>query len=140
MYILRFFLFKQKSAYEMRISDWSSDVCSSDLGKNLAKLDDAEIAANRSGTSNDPKAAAAVRFAAKVAHARGHISDDDVQAVRMAGYSDEPIVEIVQHVALNTWTNYNNEVAGTEEDFPVGRPAQGRSEGRGVGQEGGRRC
>src|SRR3546814_9189125 len=30
--MLFFFLFKQKSAYEMRISDWSSDVCSSDLG------------------------------------------------------------------------------------------------------------
>src|SRR3546814_20958075 len=29
--ILVFFLFKQKTAYEMRISDWSSDVCSSDL-------------------------------------------------------------------------------------------------------------
>src|SRR3546814_5269010 len=27
------FFFKQKTAYEMRISDWSSDVCSSDLGK-----------------------------------------------------------------------------------------------------------
>src|SRR3546814_1978656 len=31
MYILFFFFFKQKTAYEMRISDWSSDVCSSDL-------------------------------------------------------------------------------------------------------------
>src|SRR3546814_9066170 len=30
--MLRFFFFKQKTAYEMRISDWSSDVCSSDLG------------------------------------------------------------------------------------------------------------
>src|SRR3546814_9183778 len=29
--ILLFFFFKQKTAYEMRISDWSSDVCSSDL-------------------------------------------------------------------------------------------------------------
>src|SRR3546814_10507997 len=28
-----FFVFKQKTAYEMRISDWSSDVCSSDLGE-----------------------------------------------------------------------------------------------------------
>src|SRR3546814_3995580 len=28
-----FFFFKQKTAYELRISDWSSDVCSSDLGK-----------------------------------------------------------------------------------------------------------
>src|SRR3546814_7064987 len=32
MYIVVFF-FKQKTAYEMRISDWSSDVCSSDLWK-----------------------------------------------------------------------------------------------------------
>src|SRR3546814_9799342 len=31
MIFLCFFLFKQKTAYEMRISDWSSDVCSSDL-------------------------------------------------------------------------------------------------------------
>src|SRR3546814_9552418 len=31
MYIDSFFFFKQKTAYELRISDWSSDVCSSDL-------------------------------------------------------------------------------------------------------------
>src|SRR3546814_1175314 len=31
MIVLCFFFFKQKTAYEMRISDWSSDVCSSDL-------------------------------------------------------------------------------------------------------------
>src|SRR3546814_9502686 len=31
MFIYIFFFFKQKTAYEMRISDWSSDVCSSDL-------------------------------------------------------------------------------------------------------------
>src|SRR3546814_2328192 len=31
MYALLFFLFKQNTAYELRISDWSSDVCSSDL-------------------------------------------------------------------------------------------------------------
>src|SRR3546814_2381795 len=30
-WVLVFFFFKQKTAYEMRISDWSSDVCSSDL-------------------------------------------------------------------------------------------------------------
>src|SRR3546814_2288717 len=32
-----FFFFKQKTAYEMRISDWSSDVCSSDLGLQLRR-------------------------------------------------------------------------------------------------------
>src|SRR3546814_3797300 len=31
MFVILFFFFKQKTAYEMRISDWSSDVCSSDL-------------------------------------------------------------------------------------------------------------
>src|SRR3546814_2639446 len=33
MSVTFFFFFKQKTAYEMRISDWSSDVCSSDLHK-----------------------------------------------------------------------------------------------------------
>lgn len=89
------------------------------LGKNLAKLDDAEIAANRNGASNDPKADAAVRFAAKVARERGHVSDDDVRAVKLAGYDDAQVIEIVLHVALNTWTNYINEVAKTDIDFPV---------------------
>jgi uncharacterized peroxidase-related enzyme len=89
------------------------------LGKNLAKLDDAEITANRSGTSNDPKAAAAVQFAVKVTRERGHVSDNDVRAVKAAGYDDAQVVEIVLHVALNSWTNYLNEVAKTEIDFPV---------------------
>ena len=89
------------------------------LGKNLAKLDDAEITANRHGHSNDAKADAAVRFAAQVVRARGHVGDADVQAVRAAGYDDAQIVEIVLHVALNTWTNYINEVAQTEIDFPA---------------------
>jgi uncharacterized peroxidase-related enzyme len=89
------------------------------LGKNLAKLDDAEIAANRRGTSSDAKADAAVRFAAKVSRERGHVSEADVLAVKAAGYDDGQVIEIVMHVALNTWTNLINEVARTEIDFPV---------------------
>src|SRR3546814_3041756 len=34
--IRRFFFFKQKTAYEMRISDWSPDVCSSDLCRTMS--------------------------------------------------------------------------------------------------------
>src|SRR3546814_6755716 len=37
-FFLCFFFFKQKTAYEMRISDWSSDVCSSDLLDVAAEL------------------------------------------------------------------------------------------------------
>jgi uncharacterized peroxidase-related enzyme len=89
------------------------------LGKNLAKLDDAEIAANRRGTSNDPKADAAVRFAAKMVRERGHLSEADLSAVKAAGYDDAQVIEIALHVALNTWTNYINEVAKTDIDFPI---------------------
>ena len=89
------------------------------LGKNLAKLDDAEMTANRNGASNDPKADAAVRFAVKVVRARGHVSDDDFRAVKLAGYDDAQVIEIVLHVALNTWTNYVNSVAQTDIDFPL---------------------
>ncbi|MEI7712442.1 MAG: carboxymuconolactone decarboxylase family protein, partial [Rhodospirillales bacterium] len=89
------------------------------LGKNLAKLDDAEIAANRRGASNDAKADVAVRFAAQVAQSRGQVADADVAAVRAAGYDDAQVVEIVAHVALNVLTNYVNEVFQTEIDFPA---------------------
>ena len=89
------------------------------LGKNVGKLDEAEIEANRSGASNDPKADVAVRFAASVAQARGHVSDAAVRAVKDAGYGDAEVMEIVAHVALNTLTNYVNEVAQTEIDFPA---------------------
>lgn len=50
---------------------------------------------------------------------RGHVWDADIAAVKAAGYDDGEIVEIVLHVALNTLTNYVNEVAKTTIDFPV---------------------
>jgi uncharacterized peroxidase-related enzyme len=89
------------------------------LAKNLAKLSDVEIAANRNGGSGDPKADAAVGFAVKLVKARGHVTDADIKAVKDAGYNDAQLIEIVLHVALNTLTNYVNEVAKTEIDFPV---------------------
>ena len=89
------------------------------FARNLAKLDDAEITANRNGPSNDPKADAAVRFALAVARERGHVSAEQVEAVKAAGYDDGQLVEIVLHVAAMTLTNYVNEVFKTEIDFPV---------------------
>ena len=89
------------------------------LGLNAAKISSEEIALNRKGRSGDPTADAAVRFATKVAEARGRVGDGDLQAVQAAGYSDGEVMEIVLHVALNTLTNYVNEVAKTQIDFPV---------------------
>ncbi len=89
------------------------------LGKNMAKLDDNELVANRNGTSHDRKADAAVKFAAMLVRARGRVSEKDVDEVRRAGYSDGEILEIIGHVALNTFTNYVNEALGTAIDFPI---------------------
>lgn len=89
------------------------------LGLNLAKLDPEEIVLNRKGGSGDPKAGAAVRFAARVAETRGQVGDADLAAVRSAGYSDAQVVEIVALVAENTFTNLINNVARTEMDFPA---------------------
>lgn len=94
------------------------------LGLNLARLSAEEIALNREGASGDARANAAVRFAAKVANARGHVSDADIAAVRDAGFTDAQIVEIVALVAENSFTNYLNEVARTDIDFPVVRAAE----------------
>jgi uncharacterized peroxidase-related enzyme len=91
------------------------------LAENVAKLSASEIAANRAGSSSDPKADIAVKFAVKVARERGHVSAADVQLVKDGGYSDGELLEIVGHVALNTLTNYVNEVFATEIDFPVVR-------------------
>jgi uncharacterized peroxidase-related enzyme len=91
------------------------------LATNLAKLDDEEIALNRKGHSKDPRADAAVAFAFKVAQQRGAVRDDDVAAVKAAGYTDAELVEIVANVALNVLTNFMNNVARTEIDFPVVR-------------------
>jgi uncharacterized peroxidase-related enzyme len=89
------------------------------LAKNVAKLDDAEIVRNRDGASSDKKAGAAVRFASQVAKAHGRVSDAELAEVRSAGFSEAAIIEIVGHVALNTLSNYMNEVAKTTVDFPA---------------------
>lgn len=94
------------------------------LGLNFAKISPEEIALNRKGASGDGKANAAVRFAARVAKERGHVSDADIKAVRDAGFTDAQVVEIVALVAENSFTNYLNEVAKTDIDFPVVHAAE----------------
>lgn len=95
------------------------------LGRNLAKLSEAELEAARRARSDDPKADAALRFAKAVMDARGHVSAAAIDAARAAGHSDAELVEIVLHVALNTLTNYVNSVAATEVDFPHVRAGEG---------------
>src|SRR3546814_4529739 len=51
--ILFIFFFKQKTAYEMRISDWSSDVCSSDLLKKQRRYPMGEFTEKAKGLANE---------------------------------------------------------------------------------------
>jgi alkylhydroperoxidase family enzyme len=50
---------------------------------------------------------------------RGHVGEDGLRTVKAAGYDDAQVIEIVLHVALNTWTNFINVVGATDIDFPV---------------------
>ncbi|HEY1188449.1 MAG TPA: peroxidase-related enzyme [Gemmata sp.] len=91
------------------------------LGKR-AGLTAEQIVAGRKATSEDPRTAAALGFARKLVAQRGKATDADLAEVRGAGFSDGEITEIVGHVALNTFTNYLNNVAETEIDFPKAEP------------------
>ncbi|PPD20472.1 MAG: peroxidase [Methylomonas sp.] len=78
-----------------------------------------ELIANSKGKSADAKTQAAIDFARALLEKRGKISNEDLSAVRAAGFSDEEVIEILAHVAMNTFTNYFNETALTAIDFPM---------------------
>lgn len=87
------------------------------IGK-MTGLTDAEIEAARSASAASPKNAAALKFASQLVALRGRIADVDFDTVRRAGFTDAEIAEIIAHVALNIFTNYFNNAAAVEVDFP----------------------
>jgi uncharacterized peroxidase-related enzyme len=87
------------------------------IGK-MVGLDEDAILAARNGNAADAKTDAALKFARTVIVNRGEVSDKDLQAVKDAGFSDGEVGEIVANVALNIFTNYFNEIARTDIDFP----------------------
>lgn len=89
------------------------------LGRNVAKLSGAELNAARDGRSEDARTEAALQFALRVAQSRGRVSDAELATLRLAGFDEASVIEIVANVAVNVLTNYINNVAQTEVDFPV---------------------
>lgn len=77
-----------------------------------------DILASRHSTSTNPKVEAALKFARRILARLGDVSDNDLGQVRHAGYTEGEIAEIIANVALNVFTNYFNQVAQTEIDFP----------------------
>jgi uncharacterized peroxidase-related enzyme len=57
-------------------------------------------------------------FARRVVETRGQVTDADLAAARSAGLDDAHIVEVIAGVAINVFTNYTNNVAQTDIDFP----------------------
>ena len=91
------------------------------IGKG-AGVSDQALDMCRVAGSEDPKVDAALKFTRAVMQARGAVTDEDVEKVRSAGYTNAEIQEIVANVALYSFINYINLVAHTEIDFPLVTP------------------
>ncbi|WP_184549883.1 carboxymuconolactone decarboxylase family protein [Mucilaginibacter sp. FT3.2] len=89
------------------------------IGEKLVHIDSETLTNARNANSTDAKTAAALKFAAVLTAKQGLVNNADVEAVKAAGFTDGEIGEIVGHVALNVLTNYFNNTAKTEIDFPV---------------------
>ena len=88
------------------------------IGEKLLKTDPAVIEAARFGNSEDSKTKAILHFAKTLVSKNGLVNNEDVANAKSAGITDGEIAEIVAHVALNVLTNYFNNTANTEIDFP----------------------
>lgn len=81
-------------------------------------LSTSELAATQKSQSEDTKSMAVLQFVETLLQRRGLIADEDFAKLKLNGWSDEEIGEIVAHVALNVFSNYFNHVAAPELDFP----------------------
>lgn len=87
------------------------------MGKG-AGLSAADIGSAREGHAAAALDDAIAVFARAVAGSRGHVSDAAIAAARAGGLTDAHLVETIAQTALNVLTNYTNNVALTEIDFP----------------------
>ncbi|MTI40999.1 carboxymuconolactone decarboxylase family protein [Fulvivirga lutimaris] len=88
------------------------------IGTKLAGIEAEELNASRDAQHNDPKVEAGLYFAKTLVEKQGKPSFEEVMAVLGAGYTEGEVGEIIAHVALNILTNYFNNTANTEIDFP----------------------
>ena len=83
-----------------------------------AGLNNAEIEANRASTSQDAKAAVAVKFARSLVEHTGEVTTAELLEMRNAGYSEADIVEVITHVGMNILTNILGKAGRVDIDFP----------------------
>lgn len=90
----------------------------------MAGLSKEQIHDSRVGVGADAQAQAVLTLARAIVNQRGRISDREIAAARSAGLDDAAIAEVAGNVALNIFTNYFNNLAGTSIDFPVAEPLE----------------
>jgi len=93
------------------------------VGK-LVGLSELDVVDARRGTATSKREEVILRFAGEVLERRGRVSDEALRRVRDGGVTDGEITEVVANVAFNLFTNYLNEVASTEVDFPAAPPLE----------------
>ncbi len=86
------------------------------LGREAGLTGD-EMAANGAGSSEDAKAAAAVKLALSLSAQRGAVANAELFAAREAGHTDADIVEIVVHVGMNLITAMIAKASDLENDI-----------------------
>lgn len=89
------------------------------IGEKLLKTDLSILEAARSGESSDAKTRSILQLSKVLIAKNGRVNDQDINNAKNAGVSDAEIAETIAHVALNVLTNYFNNAANTEIDFPV---------------------
>lgn len=87
------------------------------LAKKAGIADD-EILNIRRFSPESAKHAALLKFVTRVMETHGFVDDDEIAAVREAGYSDGQIAESIAFIGLATYSNLFNHVNGTDLDFP----------------------
>ena len=85
----------------------------------LKGLNDIQIDQCKQGFANDDKIQAGLQFAQQIIQTKGKVSNYALYDARAAGISDEEMLEIISIVVANTYTNYVNNLAKTQIDFPV---------------------
>jgi len=92
------------------------------LGMKGAGFSDDEILGVRHGRSDDATLQALIVFTEETMATKGFVSDDDLAAVRAAGYTDANIADVMVVIAQKTLSNYFNHVHDTVLDLPAASP------------------
>jgi uncharacterized peroxidase-related enzyme len=112
----------EREAIAMLVSEYNGcDYCLSahaGLGKQ-AGLDAEALAAARKGESSDPKMQTLLTYTRLLLEKKGHVSDQDLEDLKAAGYGEAEIIEIPLMIGIMTYNNMMNLSTALDNDLPA---------------------